>query len=101
MTWLDPRLSYGAAQPPDPSRSVDLQRWQVPITVQGRPTALTGLIRWVAAESPSTPTRRTSRSRDLFIGLGVLMLIVAAAAAASAALRLRARPPQDKSGETW
>lgn len=95
MTWLDPRLSYGAALPPDPSRSADLRRWQVPITVQGRPTALTGVIRWVSNGRPAAP--RSDRTRQVFLGVGSLLLAVAAAAGAGAIRRLR----RDKSGKTW
>lgn len=100
MTWLDTRLGFGADQPPDPSRTADLKRWQVPITVQGRPTALTGLIRWVAADSAGRAPQRAGSARA-FAAVGVVMLAVAAAAAVSAVRRLRGRSPQDKSGETW
>lgn len=91
MSWLDPRLSYGAPAPPDPTRAADLRRWEVPMTVQGRAASLTGLIRWVPAESAVAASRDGGGARDVFVGAGVALLLVAAGAAVSGVRQLRHR----------
>jgi hypothetical protein len=50
-TWLDARLRYPEDLPPDDvlrrGEPVVLQRWSVPVEVDGAPAALTGEVRWV------------------------------------------------------
>jgi hypothetical protein len=51
VSWTDPRLAYSADRPPavvvKAERTALLGRWQIPITVGGQATNLTGTILWV------------------------------------------------------
>lgn len=50
-SWLDPRLRYPSDLPPgkalESSMPTVVQRWTVPVTVQGSPQRLTGAVTWV------------------------------------------------------
>jgi hypothetical protein len=80
MSWLDARLQ-GPAQPPaDPETAAVVGHWAVPVTVDGRPSRIAGVIRWVPG---STPPRATGDHRG-----GHPVAYIAAGAAGAAALGL-------------
>jgi hypothetical protein len=89
MIWLDSRLRYPADRPPDTVATghqvVELQRWTIPLTVDGEPRILTGSIEWI----PSTAvpgTAPTSGIPWITVGLGI-----AAAALLATLIALRRR----------
>lgn len=47
FSWLDVRLRYPRDVPPDPSRQQVVQRWTVPVTIDGQPSSIEGTVRWV------------------------------------------------------
>lgn len=87
LTWLDSRLRWSSEAPPDAALRSDevtvLGRWEVPVQVDGRRTALTGEIRWVPS-SASLVERPGRRAWPLALG-GV----VVAGALAGAVLVVR------------
>ena len=87
-TWLDARLRYPADLPPDPALRADgptrLERWEVPVRVDGQTLALTGAISWVpeasAAEQVSgrsAPSEQRSLLLPL-LGGGALIALAGA-----------------------
>ena len=71
-TWLDARLAYPAALPPPAALRTHavttVQRWRVPLRVDGRTAALTGAIRWqpeADAPIPAVASRSAGRRRLL------------------------------------
>ncbi|MFP5370400.1 MAG: hypothetical protein ACLGI3_06590, partial [Actinomycetes bacterium] len=54
-TWLDARLRYPRDLPPDDvlrrGQEIVVQRWSVPVEVDGAPAALAGVVRWVPEPS--------------------------------------------------
>jgi hypothetical protein len=89
VSWLEPRLRYASDLPRNPSVAQDLERWTIPMTVSGRRSALTGIIRWTPA---ATTTGADSGGHAVvFTAIGVVLLGVALGAGVSGYRRLR--PP--------
>lgn len=99
--WLDARLRYPDAQPPASTlrstAATTVETWQVPVTVGGRTTAMTGQVRWVpeasaaalASGGPVTSTATAGQAtwrRPVAIGVAALVVV---AAVVLAALRRR------------
>ena len=82
LSWLDSRLRWSSASPPEEALRSDeptvLGRWEVPVEVDGRRTALTGEIRWVP--SGAALVERPGRS-PLPLALGGLAVAGALAGA--------------------
>jgi hypothetical protein len=79
LSWLDARLRWKDAAPPDEALRRDeptvLGRWEVPVEVDGARVALTGEIRWVPTGA-SLVSRDDGRSPLLLAGGGVLVALV-------------------------
>jgi hypothetical protein len=90
VTWLDPRLRYPQDLPRDPTKAAALARWTIPLTLNGRRAALTGLITWTPAPEATRSSGGSDRAR-VFTVVGILLLGAAAATAVSA--WRRTRPP--------
>lgn len=83
-TWLDVRLRYRADRPPqhvtnsaaDRGRAVELDRWRIPLTVDGEARTLTGGVEWV----PAAAVAAVSRAPDSGIPWGTAALGAATAA---------------------
>ncbi|MDX6225689.1 MAG: hypothetical protein QOE64_2065 [Frankiales bacterium] len=88
ITWLEPRLRYPRDLPRDPSKAADLQRWSVPLTVNGRRGELAGLIRWTPAPGVTSGGAGSDKAR-VFTVIGILLLGVALATGLSLWRRLR------------
>jgi hypothetical protein len=88
FSWLDARLQYPHADPPEAAlRSgtpTTVQRWRIPVTVDGRTVALTGAIRWV----PNADAPRARAEGHLTLLLGAALAL----AAAGLWVRLRRKP---------
>lgn len=65
--WFEPRLAVSAVPLPMEiiagKRSVDLERWRLPVRVDGQPTALTGVFRYDPPPDGMFVARMTSSSR--------------------------------------
>lgn len=87
FSWLDPRLRYPRDVPPDDlvgRRSV-VQRWAVPVLLDGVPAHLTGTVTWVPrAEGVNAVLGSrddgAAHRRRLLVGLGAGALLLLAAA---------------------
>jgi hypothetical protein len=86
VTWLDARLGYPDRQPPAVvermHRTMELTHWQIPMTVDGHPTALRGTLSWVPAGTPLP-------SRSAASGTPRLPLVCGGAVLAGAFLLVR------------
>lgn len=84
-SWLDPRLRYPSDQPPADQlgRRGVVQRWRVPVTVDGTAGAIEGTVTWVpraeALRALAAPVRSTAPSRWWWAAGAALLLLVAAA----------------------
>ncbi|MGQ0465311.1 MAG: hypothetical protein ACT4QG_08310 [Sporichthyaceae bacterium] len=81
VTWLDPRLAYAADRPPAvverAERIADLGAWRIPVTVDGRPGALTGRIQWVpAGTNPLRTNGNEHRWLWPVLGLSAVLVVV-------------------------
>jgi hypothetical protein len=85
ISWADPRLAYEADRPPAvvarAERTADLGRWRIPVTVDGKATALTGRILWEPAGTD--PVRGSGGGAPTWIwpvvGGGVLLAVAVVA----------------------
>lgn len=79
LSWLDARLRWKDAAPPEQALRRDeptvLGRWEVPVEVDGTLVALTGEIRWVPTGA-SLVSREDGRSPLLLAAGGVLVALV-------------------------
>lgn len=83
--WIDPRLFYGAQQPPqsvlDSHRVSTLGRWAVPLRVDGRALRLTGTLLWDPAAGGPRPAGASTVHPGVVVagvllaGLGVLVVL--------------------------
>lgn len=87
-TWLDTRLRYPADLPADDVLRADgptrLEQWQVPVAVDGRPTALTGAISWVpeadaAARVGGAPAAQPATRLPYVLGAAAAALVLVSA----------------------
>ena len=89
-TWLDARLRYPAALPPDDvverGQEAVVERWSVPVEVDGERTALTGEVRWVP--DPALAAVSGSRAPG---GRAAVVTAAAVAVLAAAVVALRRR----------
>jgi hypothetical protein len=87
LSWLDPRLRYPSEAPPEDALRRDepttVGRWEVPVEVEGRRTALRGEIRWI----PSGAS--TARPEEQRVGLLVVGGLLAAGVLAAGVLLVR------------
>lgn len=86
-TWHDPRIHWGAAEPPAavaraPEQPHSIASWQIRGTVDGRPIAIHGSLGWV----PATPTTASPRTQGSTLGGWVVGAIVLAGVVAASAL---------------
>jgi hypothetical protein len=88
FTWLDDRLRYASAAPPDRalrrSGATVIGSWRIPVLAGSSSTALTGDIRWV----PSGVATSSAAGRPVWPYVGGALVVLLAAAAA---IRLRRR----------
>lgn len=61
-TWADSRLDYKARIPDDPAGkgAVVINRWRIPVVVNGQRSMITGETTWKPATPPSLPSRGES-----------------------------------------
>jgi hypothetical protein len=100
-TWLDPRLRYPHDEPPEAevARQVVVQRWAVPVTVDGTPGRLTGTVTWVPRAQALTQVRPEAAARSggrwwtrAVAGAAVIAALVGVALA-QRRRRIAVRPP--------
>lgn len=82
--WVDTRLRYPAEDPPaefaDTEVPVEIARWEIPVSVDGDPRALTGSIRWLPdgrAAGGGTPwtTAATGGGIALLLAVGAALML--------------------------
>lgn len=83
VTWLDSRLRYRADLPPDDVAAghqvAALDRWSIPVTVDGQRRALRGTVEWVPSElaAPDRPSGSGSPWTTAGLGAGAAALLAA------------------------
>jgi hypothetical protein len=86
LTWLDRRLAYAPGVPPDDvlrsGKPTTLVEWTVPVTIDGRPGAITGTTTW-------QPTAAKGKTKSTTLPYAAALLATAAAVGAAAAIRRR------------
>ncbi|MGH3902929.1 MAG: hypothetical protein ACRDTE_01825 [Pseudonocardiaceae bacterium] len=75
VTWLDSRLRYRTDRPPDGvaagNQIVELDRWRIPVDIDGEQRTLTGSIEWVPSAAAASRTAPASAVPWATVGLGV------------------------------
>jgi len=79
-SWQDIRLKFPSDDPPAPAAAaatgpVDVAHWQIPVTVDGSPQTLSGVIRWTPGPTAAAASPFTT---PLMIAGAVLLLLVGA-----------------------
>ncbi len=78
-TWLDDRLRYSSAAPPDAAlrsaQPTTIGSWRVPVVVGDQTTAIAGGVRWLPADGAVTPSA-THRSQVAWVAAVVAVVLV-------------------------
>ncbi len=101
-SWLDPRLAYAPAAPPDDvvraGRTAVLSRWEVPVVVGGVRQALTGEVRWVPSADLERDLRTAAPAEQGRRVPPVLVLVAAVVTGLAAAVLLLRRRHGPRAG---
>lgn len=102
FSWLDPRLRYPRDVPPDDvvGRRAVVQRWSVPVVLDGVRTEIAGTVTWVPRVEGLRALQRAHGARDARAGWLVLGVVAAVLGVLVGIVVIRRRPsvrtPEDR-----